>query len=336
MYARDKILAMLNSDPHEQEALFAKAQSVRNSVVGDGVYLRGLIEYSNVCRKNCLYCGIRQGNESVERYTLTREQVLEASQFAYENRYGSVVLQGGELTSHQHIATIESLVAEIKSMSNNELGITLSFGEQTLDTYQRWFAAGAHRYLLRVESSNKALFRSIHPNDKLHSYDDRLEALHNLRRAGFQLGTGVMIGLPGQTVENLADDLLFLRELDIDMCGMGPYVECANTPLANVKQSHDLRWRLEMSLKMIATLRIIMPDINIAATTALQAIDPQGRLRAIGAGANIVMPNVSPSEFRGSYALYNNKPLSIDSTINECSVRYAEWGDSPHFRKDSK
>lgn len=337
MRTREQILAMLNSTQAEHERLLVEACELRDRTIGDGVYLRGLIEYTNRCRKSCLYCGIRRDNHNVERYTLTKAQVLDAARFAYENRYGSVVLQGGELTDEKHISTIESLLREIKALSNNSLGITLSFGEQSLHTYQRWFEAGAHRYLLRIESSNRELYSKIHPDDSLHRYDDRVAALRNLRQVGFQVGTGVMIGLPGQTVDNLADDLMFMQSMDIDMCGMGPYVECENTPLAASSEPRgDLQWRFDMTLRMIATLRTIMPDINIAATTALQAIDPQGRLKAINAGANVVMPNISPSELRGRYALYNNKPLSMDSTINECRVRYGEWGDSHHFLKDIK
>lgn len=327
-----EILDMLTCKSVSRDELFAHAQRVRNEGVGEGIYLRGLIEYSNVCRKNCLYCGIRADKKDVERYTLSEQQVLDAAKFAYESNYGSVVLQGGENTSPRHIELIESLARRIKQLSDNRLGITLSLGEQTADTYRRWFEAGAHRYLLRIESSDRELFAKIHPSDGLHGYEQRLQAIDNLRSAGFQVGTGVMIGLPFQTVEHLAADLLFMLNADIDMCGMGPYIVSEGTPLAAfANELQPKQWRLEMTLRMISTLRILMPDINIAATTALQAIDPSGRLKAVECGANIVMPNISPQELRSSYSLYDNKPLSLDSSILEQKVRYGEWGDSPHF-----
>ena len=334
MYTKQDIIEMLNSQSTDMDRLFEKGVEVRNSAIGDGVYLRGLIEYSNICSKDCLYCGIRHSNRSVERYTLSEQEVLDAAEFAYKSNYGSVVLQCGEVKSEKHIRKIEYLVKEIKKLSNDNLGITLSMGEQTLDSYKRWFDAGAHRYLLRIESSNIDLYNKIHPNNKQHSYDDRIVALENLRIAGFQVGSGVMIGLPYQTIEDLADDLLWMKRMDIDMCGMGPYLISEGAPLgaetANILQSEQ--WRFEMSLKMIATLRIIMPKINIAASTALQAINPMGRIKAIECGANIIMPNISPDNIRANYNLYNNKPRSFDSKIIEDRVHYGEWGDSSHFK----
>ncbi|MBQ4278374.1 MAG: [Rikenellaceae bacterium] len=333
-YSRAEIIEMLCAEGAELDALLARATAVRRDTVGESVYLRGLIEYSNVCRKNCLYCGIRRDNRTVDRYTLTRDEVLDAARHAWISRYGSVVLQGGEVTAPQHIGTIASLIREIKALSNGELGITLSLGEQSADTYRLWREAGAHRYLLRIESSTPSLYARIHPADGLHRYNERLRALHDLRATGYQVGTGVMIGLPGQSVEHLADDLLFMRDTDIDMCGMGPYVECDRTPLADAGGSPGpLAERFTMTLRMIAVLRLLMPDINIAATTALQAIDPEGRLRGIGAGANVIMPNITPDAVRGSYRLYNGKPLSLDSRVIERCVAYGVWGDSLRFKK---
>lgn len=331
---RAEIIDMLLCDTMSCETLFENARRLKSENVGDGVYLRGLIEYSNVCRKNCLYCGIRASNNDITRYTLAPQQVLDAAQFAYENQYGSIVLQGGEQINESHVEIIENLLINIKTLSNNELGITLSMGEQTRDTYRRWFEAGAHRYLLRIETSSRELYRRIHPDDGVHSYDTRRQALCDLREEGFQVGTGVMVGLPFQKVENLADDLLFMKELDIDMCGMGPYIVSEHTPLADYAALLESeQWRFEMTLRMIAMLRIMMPDINIAATTALQAIDPRGRLKAIECGANVVMPNISPLDVRANYSLYNNKPLSLDSRVLEQMVMYGKWGDSQHFKK---
>ncbi|MCD8071931.1 MAG: [FeFe] hydrogenase H-cluster radical SAM maturase HydE [Alistipes sp.] len=331
----DELAGMLSAEGDEMEALLESAGKLKKETIGDGIYLRGLIEYSNICRKDCLYCGIRR-SAAVGCYTLSEEEVLECARFAHRNNYGSVVIQGGENQSREHIETIARLVRQIKELSCGGLGITLSLGEQTEETYRRWFEAGAHRYLLRIETSDERLYRSIHPDDSLHSYALRLEALEALKRCGYQVGTGVMIGLPGQGVEDLARDLLFMRDMDIDMCGMGPYVESQQTPLACASGPRlPLEKRYGLSLKMVAALRMLMPDINIAATTALQAIFPQGRLRAIGAGANVIMPNLTPATYRESYFLYDNKPLSFDSKIIENNIRYGEWGDPVHFSKRS-
>lgn len=333
LYTHEEIKEMLQSEGVAKEALFAKALEIKRERVGGGVYLRGLIEYSNICRKNCLYCGIRSG-AACERYTLTREQVLDVARYACEQNYGSVVLQGGENTSPKYIEEITWLLKEIKALSGGRLGVTLSLGEQSLEVYRQWFDAGAHRYLLRIESSNRELYDKIHPCDETHNYDNRLQALKDLRTAGYQVGTGVMIGLPFQTIDNLADDILFMRDLDIDMCGMGPYVLSEGTPLAEYAgELQSEEWRFEMTLKMIAVLRIVMPSINIAATTALQAIDPMGRLKAIQVGANVVMPNITPDYLRGNYSLYNNKPFALDSKLFEDNIRYGEWGDSKHFKE---
>ncbi len=335
-YSKDEIIGLLQSEGAQKTELFRRAVEIRDAAVGDGIWLRGLIEHSNICRKNCYYCGIRNNSEC-DRYTLSHQQVLEAAEYAWRNRYGSIVLQGGENTSPTYIADITQLIEDIRSLSNSELGITLSLGEQTPETYRRWFAAGAHRYLLRIEASNRALYEKIHPNDAAHDFDRRMQSLHDLRTTGYQVGTGVMIGLPFQTVGDLADDLLFMRRFDIDMCGMGPYVVSEGTPLAaHAAELHSEQWRMEMTLKMIAILRLMMPDINIAATTALQAIDTDGRLKAIAAGANVIMPNLTPDDLKGNYLLYNNKPMSLDTRILEKNIHYGEKGDPLHFRRLKK
>lgn len=331
---RREIVELLSAEGAVRDELFRRSARIRQENIGDKTYLRGLIEYSNVCRKDCLYCGIRQGNSCVTRYTLSEQEVIKAAQYAYDNRFGSVVLQGGELTSEIHVATIERILKRIKELSDGKLGITLSLGEQSAETYRRWYAAGAHRYLLRIESSSEELYRKIHPDDEMHRHQNRLEALQALRKEGYQVGTGVMIGLPFQTVENLADDLLFMQKFDIDMCGMGPYLEHEQTPLYEFRSVLKPKtWRLEMTYKMIAVLRLLMPDINIAATTALQSIDPLGREKALHIGANVVMPNITPFHYKNSYKLYENKPISEVIELPKSEIGYAEWGDSPHFRK---
>lgn len=239
---------------------------------------------------------------------------------------------------------MNTLIKQIKRLSDDKLGITLSCGEQTRETYLRWFESGAHRYLLRIEASNHELFFKIHPQNEMHSYDRRIEALRDLKEAGYQVGTGVMIGLPFQTIEDLANDLFFFRELDIDMCGMGPYLEHEKTPLFKYKYLLlSKQERLELSLKMIACLRLLMPDINIAASTALQAIATFGREKALTTGANVIMPNITPFAYRKQYRLYDNKPgVDEDTGLNVISLKsrieksgsklgYNEWGDSVHF-----
>jgi len=345
-FTRDDIVTLLDSTGADMNELFSFSAQVKEKHIGNVVYFRGLIEFSNVCSKNCLYCGIRAGNNKVSRYNLSDDQIFDAAKFAYENRYGSVVLQGGEIKNRKFTERIERLVKGIKELSDNNLGITLSVGEQSPDTYKRWFNAGAHRYLLRIESSNKELYYKIHPEDNRHKFEKRLNALHDLKNAGYQVGTGVMIGLPFQTTEDLADDLLFMQDLDIDMCGMGPYIEHTDTPLWQFKdQLMPLNMRFSLALKMIAVLRIMMKDINIASATALQAIDPIGREKALKIGANIIMPNITPGLFRNDYKLYENKPCT-DEEASDCTncleariklsgnvIGYGKWGDSGHFSK---
>ncbi len=342
---RNALISYLeDNSPEVAATLYSEAYKVKKKTVGESVYLRGLVEISNICRKNCLYCGIRRDNLNTGRYELTSEEVLEAAAFAADQGYGSMVIQGGERTDSKFIDKITSLLVEIKRRW--PLGITLSLGEQTEDVYREWFEAGAHRYLLRIESSTKELYEKIHPVDAVHSYETRVQALRDLRKCGYQVGTGVMIGLPFQTTANLADDLLFFKEMDIDMCGMGPYLEHSETPLYAFRHMiPDQMRRLDLSLRMVALLRLLMPDINIAATTAMQAIVPDGRERAIMAGANVLMPNLTLSDVREEYQIYQNKPgvgedAAISSSRTEQRLRemkipigYGQWGDSIHYRK---
>lgn len=341
---RSEIITLLGSSGSEKEKLFRRSREIRDLTVGNKVFFRGLIEFSNICGKNCYYCGIRKGNSKVIRYELTDNEILDACRFAWENRFGSVVLQSGELTSIRFVRRVDRLIKAIKSLSANELGITLSCGEQSRETYRRWNESGAHRYLLRIEATNPDLYQKIHPVNKTHSFEKRLQALNDLRDTGYQVGTGVMIGLPFQTLDDLAGDLLFLRDLDIDMCGMGPYIEHEDTPMYEYRHLLFSRQdRFDLALKMIAVLRILMPDINIAAATALQAIDPAGREKAVAIGANVIMPNLTPSTHRKDYLLYEDKPcLDEDAELcRQClearihlagsEIGYGEWGDSKHF-----
>ncbi|HOY91311.1 MAG TPA: [FeFe] hydrogenase H-cluster radical SAM maturase HydE, partial [Bacteroidales bacterium] len=315
---KNEIIELLQLQGDDFIKLIKKANEIRLKYRGDKVYFRGLIEYSNICRKNCFYCGIRSGNKNFIRYTIKDDEFYNAVKFAIRERYGSLVIQSGENTSPAFIEKITEYIKEIKRISNDKLGITLSLGEQSLETYQKWYDAGVHRYLLRIEESHPELYKKLHPQDGNHDFEIRYNCLINLKNIGYQLGTGIMIGLPFQTVEHLADDLIFMRDLDIDMCGMGPYIEHPDTPLYQFKDELlPLKERFNLTLKMIAILRLMMPDINIAATTAMQAIDPMGREKALQAGANVLMPNITPKQYREEYLLYNNKPC-IDENPDDC------------------
>ena len=345
-FSKDEIISLLGCKGEERILLFKKSAEIKEKYIGNKVWFRGLIEFSNICSKDCLYCGIRKGNKNLHRYSLSDEEILEAARFAFVNRYGSIALQSGELESLNITERIEYLLNKIKEISNGELGITLSVGEQEPETYMRWYRAGAHRYLLRIESTNPLLYNKIHPVDTRHSFKRRMDCLKSLQDIGYQTGTGVMIGLPFQTLDDLAGDLLFMREFDIDMCGMGPYIEHADTPL--IEYSTSLMppgERFDLTLKMIAVLRIMMKDINIVAATALQAIDPVGREKAVKIGANIVMPNITPGKYRNSYKLYDNKPCTDDDaedcqgcleariSLANSEIVYGEWGDAQHYTK---
>jgi biotin synthase len=348
-FSREDIVRLLLCKGEDRTLLFQKSAEIKEKYIGRKVWFRGLIEFSNICSKDCLYCGIRKGNKNLNRYSLSDEEILAASKFAYDNRYGSIALQSGELESRLVTDRIEKLLHKIKELSNGELGITLSVGEQEPEVYQKWFDADAHRYLLRIEATNEALYRKIHPENKKHDFKRRLDCLKSLQDIGYQTGTGVMIGLPFQTLDDLAGDLIFMRGFNIDMCGMGPYIEHADTPL--IKYAGNLlplQERFDLSLKMIAILRIMMKDINIVAATALQAIDPIGREKAVRIGANIIMPNITPGRYRSSYKLYDNKPCTDDSaedcqsclearvSLADSEIVYGEWGDSKHYDKRRK
>jgi len=227
----DLIFLLGRTAPDELDQLYAAAYAVKKEWVGNVDYYRGLLEFSNRCIKNCCYCGIRRDNGEVERFDTPKEDILAMARWCYEQQYGSVTLQSGERQDAAFIDFVEAVLREIKQIAGGALGITLCVGEQTKETYQRWYNAGAHRYLLRIESSNPDLYKTLHPQDGHHRWDVRKACLDSLAEIGYQVGTGVMIGLPGQTLEDLADDILFYKQQNIAMIGMGPYVVHHNTPL---------------------------------------------------------------------------------------------------------
>jgi len=344
-FSRENLVILLSSKGEEETLLFEKAKQIKEQYVGNVVHFRGLVEYSNLCGKNCYYCGIRSENKQISRYTVTDDEVITAAKHIIENRYGSMVLQSGECSNEVFISHIAQLVNEIKQISNNRIGITLSCGEQSETVYKQWFEAGVHRYLLRIETSNPELYAKLHPQDKKHDYQTRIQCLESLRKTGYQVGTGVMIGLPFQNMEHLADDILFFKEKDMDMIGMGPYIEHSQTPFYKYKDDLlPLKERFLLTLKMIAITRIMMKNVNIVASTAMQAIDETGREKALLSGANIIMPNLTPQKYRENYLLYQNKP-SVNEDAEETKIQlerrilninhtigYNQWGDSKHFQ----
>lgn len=344
---RGEIARLLTAgEPGAREALFAAAYRVKSAEVGRKVFLRGIIEFSNHCSRDCYYCGIRRSRAGLKRFRMEAGEILAAARWADENGYGSLVLQAGEVESGEFTRFVEGLLRGIKEISGGRLGITLSLGEQSEETYRRWFNAGGDRYLLRIETSDPELYRRLHPPD--HRFERRRECLELLRRGGWQVGTGVMIGLPGQTAQSLAADILFLRDTDVDMVGMGPYLPHRETPLGAESGEEDraaLRRRLELGLRMIAVARLTLRDVNIAATTALQALDPGGRELGLAAGATIIMPNITPTRYRTAYQLYEGKPC-LDENAAACraclqkrvedlgeTIGFGERGDSPRFRR---
>ena len=307
---------------------------------GKLVSMRGIVEMGNVCAKDCFYCGIRRSNHKLDRYQLSVEDVARMAERDAAQGYASLVLQGGEIESEDHTRYIEECLAAIRPLG---LGVTLSLGEQTEATYRRWREAGAERYLLRIETSNPALYSTLHPAD--HDWERRVECLRALRRCDYQVGTGVMCGLPGQSVEDLARDIVFFGEMDVDMIGMGPYIPHPDTPLSYRAPAETAAERLERGLDMIAATRLYLHDVNIAATTALQALAHDGRERGILAGANVMMPNITDTDYRRRYQLYVGKPC-LDENAAMCrgclerrlaaigeKVNYGNRGDSPHYFK---
>ena len=337
-----RILTLTDAD--EVDVLRAAAERALLAHCGDSVRLRGLIEFSNRCVLDCRYCGIRRGNRAVKRFSLSVDDVVSCARWCADKGYGSLVLQSGERRDPAFVRRVETMIRAIKAatrsaMQPDGLGITLCVGEQSEEAYARWFEAGAHRYLLRIETSSASLFAEIHPSTQRH--ETRLACLKSLRALGYQVGTGGMIGLPGQTVEHLVDDLLFFRDMDVDMLGMGPYIPHAQAALTGAIPSADERLRL--GLRMIAAARLLLRDVNIAATTALQALADDGREQGLTFGANVIMPQVTPPRVRAMYTLYDGKPC-LDDTAEQCAdclerriasvgrrALQNEWGDPAHF-----
>ncbi|HHV76218.1 MAG TPA: [FeFe] hydrogenase H-cluster radical SAM maturase HydE [Syntrophothermus lipocalidus] len=303
----DIVCLLALKDEHELARLYDRADRIRKKYVGDEVHLRGLIEFSNYCRKNCYYCGIRRDNRKLRRYRMSAEEIVATAVVAERLGYKTVVLQSGEDMYY----TVDKLVDIIRRIKQEaDVAITLSIGERPREEYERLYEAGADRFLMRFETSNRELYARLHPDS---DYDERMQILSWLKEIGYQVGSGVMIGLPGQTLEDLAMDILKFKELELDMVGVGPYICHEETPLAG-----NANGTVEMTFKVIALTRIVTRDAHIPATTALATLRPaDGRERALELGANVVMPNVTPTKYRALYELYPGK-VCIGEAAEQC------------------
>lgn len=306
----DKELTALITRESDDKDLFAAADAVRREHYGTDVFLRGLIEFTNVCQNDCYYCGIRKSNAQAQRYRLTQEQILHSCENGYRMGFRTFVLQGGEDPRNTD-AWVCSMVDKIKT-AHPDCAVTLSIGEQSRASYQAYFDAGADRYLLRHETASEAHYRKLHPEEM--SLANRKRCLFDLKEIGYQVGAGFMVGSPWQTPKELVADLRFLQQLQPDMIGIGPFIPHHETPFAD-KQSGTL----ELTLRMLSILRLLFPYVLLPATTALGTISPIGRELGLKAGANVMMPNLTPTDVRKNYDLYDNK-ICMDEEAAKCRL----------------
>lgn len=296
---------LADADPAAEAALAAAADRVRAAFVGAGVHLRGLIEFSNICRQSCMYCGLRRDNAAVHRYRLTPAEILALAEKARDYGYRTVVLQSGE----DAWFTADRLAALLRRIKALGLVITLSIGERSREEYQMLRAAGADRFLLRIETTDAQLYARLHPGM---SFAHRLQCLQELRSLGYEVGTGCLVGLPGQSIESIARDILFFQELDADMVGIGPLIPNEDTPLADAAPGD-----FHLTRRVVALLRLLLPEANIPATTAMETLQPDARRIILQSGANVVMPNVTEGDYRRWYALYPGK-ICVKDTPEDC------------------
>lgn len=305
--SREDLLTLLdNISEDDISYLQEKAIQTRNKFYGTKVFMRGLIEFTNYCLRDCIYCGIRKSNKAAERYRLTKEQVLECCQVGYELGYRTFVLQGGEDPYYTDDRVID-MIKSIKAIYP-DCAITLSIGEKSYESYRKFYDAGADRYLLRHETNSRHLYETLHPDM---SYDNRIRCLKDLKEIGFQVGAGFMVGLPGQTNEDFVNDLIFLKELDPEMVGIGPFISQKDTPLSEEKSG-----TADKTCILLSIIRLLLPKVLLPATTALGSIDKKGRELGLKSGANVVMPNLSPTNVRDKYALYDGKICTGDEAAH--------------------
>lgn len=299
------IITLLETKISKLDYLLQKADQKRQEICGDEVHLRAIIEFSNYCKQNCHYCGLRKNNEKIERYQLNKDEIVKTAQAASELGYQTIVLQSGE--DDYPAVEIAEIISSIKNTT--EAAVTLSLGERDFAAYKLWRQAGADRYLLKHEIADKTLYEKYHPKM---SYENRIESLKYLKTIGYQIGSGVIIGLPEQSPEILAEDLILSQQLDLDMIGSGPFIPHPKTPLAKNETG-----TVDLTLKFTALSRLLLPLAHIPATTALGTIDPAGREKALQAGANVVMPNVTDSKYRKQYQIYPDK-ICVNEKAGDC------------------
>jgi len=314
---RDELISLLKDNSCNQ-SLFAAADQVREQYVGNEIHLRALIEFSNFCKNNCCYCGLRRDNKNIERYRIDEDTIFRLAEYAAGNMgLKTIVLQSGE----DMFFTTERLCDIIRRIKKLDVALTLSIGEKSAEDYKAYKQAGADRFLLRIETTDKQLYINHDPGM---SWDKRAECIRNLGLAGLEVGSGVLVGLPGQTIESYADDILFFKNINADMIGIGPFIPHPDTPLRNATKGS-----LETALKVMALTRLLLPDINIPATTAMETLAPNGQIRALQAGANVIMPNVTLTQFRKHYELYPGKSTtgySPDKSLREVKNKIASIG----------
>ncbi|MBP3820552.1 [FeFe] hydrogenase H-cluster radical SAM maturase HydE [bacterium] len=304
MFTKSEIIEILKDDS-KNEWLFALADKIRRDNVGDSVHLRGLIEFSNICRCSCKYCGLRSSNKKINRYRILKDELLHYAKSAVKMGYKTLVLQSGEDVYY----TTDKLTEIIREIKKFDVALTLSVGERSFEDYKAFKEAGADRYLIRIETTDRNLYSKMHPNM---SFDNRIKCLKDLKVLGYEVGTGCLVGLPEQTYESLADDILFFKEIGADMVGIGPFIPHPDTPLKDENKGSFI-----LALKVMALTRTMLPDINIPATTAMETLNPNGRIIALQSGANVVMPNVTTSEYREKYEIYPNK-ICIHENPDKC------------------
>ncbi len=303
-FTRDDICSLLTSDG---EALLRRAQELRHETKGHDVYLRGLIELSSVCERDCLYCGMRRSNPKVRRYVMTDEEIVACAQMARSLNFGTVVLQAGECEALWTRTRVAELIRRICGETGQN--VTLSLGERSPQDTEAWREAGAKRYLLRFETSDRDLFAQIHPGSTAPSDEHpRLAQLHRMRAQGYEIGTGIMLGIPGQTMASLAEDFQIIAALAPEMIGLGPYLAHPDTPLGNVSTPSEVPVSVDFTCRCYALARLLVPTANIPSTTALSTLDPvNGRLRGLQSGTNVFMPNLTPAQYREGYEIYPDK-----------------------------
>lgn len=305
MNRQEIIDCLKEQDPLAFDQLYQRADATRKQFVGDDVFLRGIIEFSNICSRHCLYCGLRQSNDKVTRYQMSAKEIVSSAENAVRLGISTVVLQSGESA----VYTVDELCGIIAEIKKQDLVITLSIGERSHDDFKKLKDAGADRYLLRFETSDQDLFKKLRPGC---DFKKRWQCLLSLKKLGYQVGSGIMVGLPGQSLESIADDILLFNDLDLDMIGIGPFLPHPHTPLAD--HTHT---GLTMVLKVLALTRIVTKNAHIPATTAVGTIDQQGRQKALRCGANIIMPNITPMQYRKFYEIYPDK-ICINEEAAQC------------------